>query len=684
MSVNLDPKAPHPADRTTRLRVGLIGCGKMGVHHLKAIAATGVSSVVGIADPATTADDLGATLPPDARVYGDAAEMLADARPDIVHIVTPPATHVALALLAIDAGCHVYVEKPFTATAAEARRVLDAAHARGVTVCAGHQVLFEAPALAVWKALGTIGRLVHVESYFSFKMVRRTITPVDQVKDILPHAVYPLVDQLRTGTGNAADPIDVVGISVGADGNAYALLRLGETTGIVLVTLTGRPVEQYQSIVGTNGSLRPDYIGGGMAALVGPGTGPGVLLTPYRRAFRALGGTTRGIVRLLRGGSYPGLREIVRRFHVSVQDKTEPPVSGASILDTVSVCETIGVELDRVERVHEDSAALRLTAAEAALPPLDPSKGTVLVTGGTGLLGRRIVQELRRHGFPVRAIARRIPPYSRRAAGVEYVAGDLARGVDPSLLNGVGLVVHAAAETAGGQSEHRRNSVDASRQLVEAAARAGIRRFIHVSSLAILKSSREVGRPLDESVPVDAGNLARGPYVWGKAESEVLVQDRGRVLGVDVKVIRPGPLVDYEAFQPPGRLGREVGPVFVAIGPRRGPLSVCDVSTAAAVIRHYATDFEQAPVTLNLVEAPAPARRELLARFLVGRSDLSTVWVPFVLLRLMSGPLRLLQRMVLGSKSPVDVAAAFASERYETSLAARVIQRARSGQVSQP
>ena len=68
-------------------------------------------------------------------------------------------------------------------------------------MCAGHQVLFESPALAVWEALPEIGRLVHIESYFSFKMVRRTITPVDQVKDILPHAVYPVVDQLRAGTG---------------------------------------------------------------------------------------------------------------------------------------------------------------------------------------------------------------------------------------------------------------------------------------------------------------------------------------------------------------------------------------------------------------------------------------------------------------------------------------------------
>ena len=68
----------------------------------------------------------------------------------------------------------------------------------------------------------TIGRVVHIESYFSFKMVRRTITAVDQVKDILPHAVYPVVEQLRAGTGLADAPIEVVG----AFGRCRAAMRM--------------------------------------------------------------------------------------------------------------------------------------------------------------------------------------------------------------------------------------------------------------------------------------------------------------------------------------------------------------------------------------------------------------------------------------------------------------------------
>ena len=647
----------------------------MGQHHLNAIKASQLGTVVGVADPAASPEEMAPLLPDGAIVVSSAAELLERTKPDVVHIVTPPGTHAALALQAIDAGCHVYVEKPFTPTAAEAEEIVARAAARGVKVCAGHQVLFEAPALAVHEHLASIGRMVHIESYFSFKMVRRTITAVDQVKDILPHAIYPVVDQLRLGTGLATEPIEILGTSLDAAGDCYALLKLGRVTAVVVVTLNGRPVEQYQNIIATNGSLRADFIGGFLGRLVGPGTGPGVLLTPYRRALHTVWGTTRGLTRLIVGGSYPGLRTLVKRFYESIRDETPAPMTPQSIVDTVEVCERLGAALDVVEAAYETEARSRLAASEATLPPLRAGVRKVLLTGGTGLLGKRVAQELRAAGWPVVVLARRVPPFSRRVPGVDYAAADLARGVAPQLLTGVGYVVHAAAETSGGREDHRRNSIEATRKLAEAAHAAGVTGFIHISSLAVLKTSREMGRALDESTPVDAGSLKRGPYVWGKAESEVLVQQLSRDLGLPVRIIRPGPLVDYTAYHPPGRLGRELGPLFVAMGPRRGALSVCDVSTAARVVRSYLDDFANAPPLLNMVEAPPPTRGELMDRYRKNRPDLRVLWMPSWLLQAISWPAKLLQRVALGAKDPIDVAAAFASERYQTDLAAQVIAR---------
>jgi predicted dehydrogenase/nucleoside-diphosphate-sugar epimerase len=674
-----DPKNSGPADLAGRaLRVALIGCGKMGLQHLRAIKAVGGASVVGVADPFADPSALTGLVAADCVIAADPGEMLQRVRPDVVHIVTPPSTHAALAALALEAGCHVYVEKPFVPTREEAEVVLELAAKRGLLVSAGHQYLFERPAMIAREQLTSIGKLVHVESYFSFRMVRRTITPVEQAKDILPHAVYPIIDQLRRGTGLPDDEIEIKGIDARSTGDVYTLLRLGDTTGIVLVTLSGRPVEQYQHLCGTAGWMRADYVTGGVIRLLGPGAGLGILFTPFRRALRTLSGATTGIWRLVfkRKTSYPGLTTLVERFYGSIRGREASPMTPRSILDTVTICERIGQALDEAEQRQEKVAATQLAARTQALPPVQTDRGTVLVTGGTGLLGKRVAEELRHAGFAVRVLSRRVPRFSTRLPGVDYVAGDLARPLAPDVVKGVTLVAHCAAETAGGQQDHERNSIAATRNVIEAAARAGVKRVVHISSLAVLKPGREVGGPLDESSPLDAGNLGRGPYVWGKAESEVLVQNLGRELGVDVRIIRPGPLVDYDDFHAPGRLGREVGTLFVAIGGKRSPLSVCDVGTAARVIRSYAESFDAAPPLVNLVEAPPPVRRDLARRMLATRPDLRVVWFPAWLLRLLSSPLKLAQRIALGSAKPIDVYAAFASERYQTGLAAMVIEKA--------
>ena len=52
------------------------------------------------------------------------------------------------------------------------------------------------------------------------------------------------------------------------------------------------------------------------------------------------------------------------------------------------------------------------------------------------------------------------------------------------MFDGVGTVVHCAAETAGGKDDHQRNSIDATRRVIEVAAHAGVRRVVHISSIA--------------------------------------------------------------------------------------------------------------------------------------------------------------------------------------------------------
>ena len=77
----------------TSLRVGLVGCGKMGLHHLAAIAKAPGANVVGIADPLADAAELKGLISGGRTNRRDVAALLEEARPDVVHIVTPPHTH---------------------------------------------------------------------------------------------------------------------------------------------------------------------------------------------------------------------------------------------------------------------------------------------------------------------------------------------------------------------------------------------------------------------------------------------------------------------------------------------------------------------------------------------------------------------------------------------------------------
>ena len=329
------------------------------------------------------------------------------------------------------------------------------------------------------------------------------------------------------------------------------------------------------------------------------------------------------------------------------------------------------------EIVAEERAAHRLKT-EADLLPAAGASGRVLVTGGTGFLGRAVCRELRSEGWPVVAVSREKPRYSERLPGVEYESGELAAGVPVNVLQGLSAVVHCAAETSGGMEDHERNSVEVTRQLIQVAAAAGVKRFIHISSLAVLKPGCNSSGPLDESSPVDRDNPGRGAYVWGKARAEAVVNDMARQIGIEAKIIRPGPLVDFNHFEAPGRLGREVGSYFIVMGGRNSRISLCDVQTAARVVRHYLSDYDSMPRILNLVEPAAFTRQALISRLREKRKDLKAVYVPSAVVRAISSFLWVLQKAVNPARKPLSIAQAFSSESYDNALAREIITKAKS------
>jgi nucleoside-diphosphate-sugar epimerase len=354
--------------------------------------------------------------------------------------------------------------------------------------------------------------------------------------------------------------------------------------------------------------------------------------------------------------SYPGLVEIFGAFYDAIRTNGDSPVTRSNLIETVSICERIAEALAASYRV-EEAGSMR----EGAAP--------VIVTGGTGFLGKEVVKVLSEAGDPVRVVARRAPPAWERVPGVEYVVADISRPLHASVFGGASAVIHCAAETAGGWREHERNSVAATENVVVAAAAAGIARLIHVSSISVL-SVPSRGKALSEATPVEPDSRTGGPYAWGKIQSESIAVTRGKELGIGVRIVRPSALVDYRQFDPPGLLGKRAGNIFVAVGLPEHELGVVDVVFSARALAWMVRHFDEAPQVINLFDPQLPTRRQLLSRLRRVNPDLTIVWLPPVVLVPLSWLGIVIQHILRPGKPAINVAKIFARLRYDTSLIA--------------
>jgi nucleoside-diphosphate-sugar epimerase len=151
---------------------------------------------------------------------------------------------------------------------------------------------------------------------------------------------------------------------------------------------------------------------------------------------------------------------------------------------------------------------------------------TILVTGGSGFVGRTLIPLLVKQGYQVRALARSAEAARAvQVLGAHPVEGDLAS--PESLLRavqGANAVVHLAAHVKdwGARDEFARANIEGTQHLLEAARRASVARFVHISTEAVLLD----GTPLidaDETRPIPAEPI--GLYPWSKARSEQLVTE---------------------------------------------------------------------------------------------------------------------------------------------------------------
>ena len=349
------------------LRVAIIGCGKIADQHVQAIQRIPGSEIVAVCDREMLMAGQLAERFKIAGVFSETLEMLRTVSPDVVHITTPPQGHFPLAKQCLEAGCHIYLEKPFTVTAAEAKELVTIAENRKLNVTAGHNYQFTLEMMEMRRlvAAGFLGgEPVHVESYWSYDLSDASY--VGPILGNKTHWVRQLPGQLfhnliSHGIARLAEFLDD-----DVEINAYAhqserlgslgghevqdelrvFLRDGKsTTAFFCFSTQIKPGLNCLRLCGPTNSVVVDQNSGSLLRLENKPCKSYLtyFLPPLRFARQYLRNARVNIINFLRGRLHQdfGMKELIERFYDSIRAGGALPIPYREIILTARIMDEI-------------------------------------------------------------------------------------------------------------------------------------------------------------------------------------------------------------------------------------------------------------------------------------------------------------------------------------------------------
>lgn len=179
--------SPTPSPKT--LTVAQIGCGYWGPNLLRNFSANPGCRVKYVADASPDRRAFVTANFPRTQAVDTVAPIFADAEVDAVIVSTPAGTHFALAKQALEAGKHVFVEKPLATTTAEVDELARCAAARQLTVMVGHTFIYNAAVRYVRKLIeaGDLGEIRYI--YSQRLNLGRIRSDIDALWNFAPHDI---------------------------------------------------------------------------------------------------------------------------------------------------------------------------------------------------------------------------------------------------------------------------------------------------------------------------------------------------------------------------------------------------------------------------------------------------------------------------------------------------------------
>lgn len=355
------------------LKVAIVGCGKIADGHAQEIQKlTDQARLVAVCDrELLLAEQL-------ARRYGvpgqydDFTRLLECEKPDVVHIATPPQSHVLLGKQALAAGCHLYVEKPFALNRGEAAELIAASEKAGRRVTVGYFTYFDPPALAMREliAAGAIGEPVHVESYYGYDLggafgsallgdpghwVHRL--PGKLLQNLIDH----MLSKVAEFVPDEEPRIDARGVALrprrfGDERDSLhdelrVLVQGERTSGYATFSSHIRPAAQFVRVCGTRNTVRVDYLARTVtleADALAP-TAVGRVLLGFQHSLNFLREAGRNVLRFAASDFhyFAGLRKLLSLFYEGIESGGPVPIAYRDIVRVSTWMDRIFEQLEQ-------------------------------------------------------------------------------------------------------------------------------------------------------------------------------------------------------------------------------------------------------------------------------------------------------------------------------------------------
>jgi predicted dehydrogenase len=301
-------------------------------------------------------------------VYSDVDRMLGEAKPTVVHVTTPPQSHLSLALQCIEARSHVYLEKPFAVNAEETAAILKAAEAAGRFVTAGHNYQFT-PEMIRARGIVRTGYLGgpprHIESVWFYDLgdasyvapmlgsgdhwVRRL--PGKLLHNNISHGVARLAEYLHDDIthvevdGHQSAQLRPFGAPDVVDELRVLLRDSKDTTAYFNFTTQIKPGLNQFRICGPSNSLTVDLVSGAVLKNIGRGGKSylAYLIPPCALVAQAAKALLGNAFEIATGRLHQdsGMKALIEQFYVCIRGECPVPIPYREILLTARIMDAI-------------------------------------------------------------------------------------------------------------------------------------------------------------------------------------------------------------------------------------------------------------------------------------------------------------------------------------------------------